>query len=170
MMKQVLTASILMLSMLVGASIPAAEASGTDQHSGHPECAERLDSSMMTMRYDFTHDVVFDVFTRPGGMTEIVLEPGEKIVSMPFAGAEDRWKMIVDGSRGDTLQQRVLVRAYRHNCSAGLMIETDRRHYHINLCCSSDAWMERVVWNYRNALTWENSVSNSEISSDSALR
>lgn len=29
-----------------------------------------------------------------------------------------------------------------------LLINTDRRIYHINLCCTEDSWMESVKWNY----------------------
>ncbi len=120
-------------------------------------CQERVLNPIMVMHYDFSSDGVFEVYSAPGNLTDIVLEAGENVLDVAMAGNEANWELRrVSGTSGLMVQEHFFVKALNHGCKAALMIKTDRRIYHINLCCSKDAWMDMVQWNYPGAEQLQN--------------
>ena len=113
-------------------------------------CSESQTHALIeAMHYDYVPDEVFEICTVPGKMVDVVLEPGEKVLGVPLAGEEKHWKIrVVSGTSGLMTQQHVFIRSEKPGCRGALLINTDRRIYHINLCCTDESWMESVKWNY----------------------
>ncbi|WP_167399432.1 TrbG/VirB9 family P-type conjugative transfer protein [Prosthecochloris sp. ZM] len=112
-------------------------------------CQSQFHCPVEVMHFDFMPDEVFEIYTVPGKMVDVVLEPGEKVLDVPLAGEDEHWKIrAVFGTSGLMKQQHVFIRSEKPGCRGALLINTDRRIYHINLSCTEDSWMEMVKWNY----------------------
>lgn len=102
-------------------------------------------------RYAWSEGALFQVYTKPGQVTDIVLEEGERLVGPGPVAAGDtvRW-MIGDTLSGSGSEQRVhiLVKPTRPDISTNLVINTDRRTYHLELRANASVYMASVSWSY----------------------
>jgi type IV secretion system protein TrbG len=102
-------------------------------------------------RYAFRDGALYQVYTKPGQVTDIALQEGEKLVGPGPVAAGDtaRW-MIGDTQSGAGNSQRVhiLVKPTRPDISTNLVINTDRRTYHIELRANPQVYMASVSWTY----------------------
>ncbi len=101
------------------------------------------------MLYDYAPGSLFQVYAAPLRLTDIQLQPGEKIVGQPAAGDTVRWilglgQSIVEGQE----QQHVYVKATRPGLETTLVITTDRRTYHLELHSYRETYMAAVQWRY----------------------
>jgi P-type conjugative transfer protein TrbG len=90
------------------------------------------------------------VATAPKRVTDLVLQPGEKLVTQPTAGDASLWVItVVDSVQRDEPQQHVYVKPLRSATSTNLAITTTRRTYHLELTSSStEPYMAAVAWRY----------------------
>ncbi len=98
--------------------------------------------------WPFTDGALYQVYTSPGRVTMIALQPGEELVTVA-AGDTVRW-IVGDTSSGggDELRVNVLVKPTRTGLKTNLVITTTRRTYLIELTSTERAWMASVSWDY----------------------
>lgn len=98
--------------------------------------------------YAYSEGAIYQVFTAPGVVTDIVLQSGENLVSVA-AGDTVRW-VIGDTSSGSGAEKRthVLVKPFSSGLATNLVITTDRRSYHLQLNATSKTAMSALSWTY----------------------
>lgn len=102
-------------------------------------------------RYAYSEGALFQIYTKPGQVTDIALQQGEALVGPGPVAAGDtvRW-MIGDTISGSGASARVhiLVKPTRPDISTNLVINTDRRTYHLELRANPRIYMASVSWIY----------------------
>lgn len=102
-------------------------------------------------QYPFAEGALYQVYTALGQVTDIALQEGEQLVgSGPVAAGDTvRW-IIGDTTSGTGAQTRVhiLVKPTRANLSTNLVINTDRRTYHLELKSTPATYMASLSWTY----------------------
>lgn len=102
-------------------------------------------------QYPWTDGALYQVYTAPGQVTDIALQAGEQLVSPGPVAAGDtvRWIIgdTVSGS-GPTARVHILVKPTRPDLATNLVINTDRRTYHLELRATASTYMASVSWTY----------------------
>jgi type IV secretion system protein VirB9 len=98
--------------------------------------------------YPFSDGTIYQVYTAPGLVTDIMLQPGETLVAVA-SGDTARWVIgdTTSGS-GDGKQTHVLVKPVSASLLTNLVITTDRRAYHIRLASTSATALSSLRWTY----------------------
>ncbi|MBV6778788.1 P-type conjugative transfer protein TrbG [Xanthomonas euvesicatoria] len=98
--------------------------------------------------WPFTDGALYQVYTAPGRVTVVSLQPGEELVTVA-AGDTVRW-IVGDTSSGSgaDLRVNVLVKPIRSGLKTNLVITTSRRTYLLELSSTEKAWMASVSWDY----------------------
>lgn len=112
---------------------------------------ERAGFANAIQQYAFTQGALFQVYARPGQVTDIALQPGERLVGPGPVAAGDtvRWMIGDTVSGAGTFEQvHILVKPTRPDISTNLVINTDRRTYHIELRADPVVYMASVSWTY----------------------
>ena len=106
-----------------------------------------------TMYYDFDNDFTYEIYCQPYRVTDLMLEPGEQVIEMPFLSEEKVWEIGAGVSRNGNIdtQHFFLKPAYSGLISSFIII-TDKRVYHILLKSFKDCFMTQVKWNYPNTM------------------
>jgi type IV secretion system protein VirB9 len=101
-----------------------------------------------TQVWPFSPNALYQVYTSPEKITDISLEAGEELVSVS-AGDTVRW-IIGDttSGAGPTLRVHVLVKPARPDLRTNLLINTNRRTYHLELSSTAQTWLASVSWQY----------------------
>jgi P-type conjugative transfer protein TrbG len=101
--------------------------------------------------YPYSAGSLYQVYTAPGEVTDIELEPGERLTgSGPVAAGDTvRW-IIGDTESGSGAAQRIhiLVKPTRPDLTTNLVINTDRRTYLLELHSDRHTYMASVSWQY----------------------
>jgi type IV secretion system protein TrbG len=101
--------------------------------------------------YPYSDGALYQVYAAPGEITDIALEPGEQLVgSGPVAAGDTvRW-IIGDTQSGTGAAKRVhiLLKPTRPDLITNLIIDTDRRTYHLELRSDDKTYMAAVSWIY----------------------
>jgi type IV secretion system protein VirB9 len=100
--------------------------------------------------YDYHPDQVFEVYTQLLRATDIYLEPGELVLEVPFISDSERW-ILGAGINQQNAQviQHIYIKPKEAGLEATMIINTDRRVYHILLRSYQAAYMPMVRWNYK---------------------
>jgi type IV secretion system protein VirB9 len=107
------------------------------------------DYSKAAMIYDYDGDWVYEVYTQPLRATDICLEPGEQASEIPFVSDSERWLLGAGISRENGQEvQHIYVKPKTHGIEASLIINTDRRVYHLIVKSFSNVHMPVVRWRY----------------------
>lgn len=98
--------------------------------------------------YAYSEGTIYQVYTAPGAVTDIALQPGEALVSVA-AGDTVRWVIgdTTSGS-GDTKRTHILVKPFGPGLATNLIVTTDRRSYHLQLTATSRTAMAALSWTY----------------------
>ena len=98
--------------------------------------------------WPYADGALYQVYTSPGRVTVIALQPGEELVTVS-AGDTVRWIVgdTASGSGAD-LRVNVLVKPTRVGLRTNLVITTNRRTYLLELSATPQAWMASVSWDY----------------------
>ncbi|MBI1687047.1 P-type conjugative transfer protein TrbG [Caulobacter hibisci] len=102
-------------------------------------------------RFDYRDEAVYPVIATPGRITDIILEPGENLVgSGPVAAGDTARWVIGDTISGQGGQRRVhvMIKPTASGLATNLVINTDRRTYHLELRASPRTWLSQVAWRY----------------------
>ncbi|MFS3136296.1 P-type conjugative transfer protein TrbG [Gluconacetobacter sacchari] len=101
--------------------------------------------------YPYSPGALYQVYASPGAVTDIMLQPGEKLVgSGPVAAGDTvRW-VIGDTSSGTGAAKRVhiLLKPTRPDLTTNLIVNTDRRTYLAELRATPATYMASVSWDY----------------------
>lgn len=108
--------------------------------------ADRFVSAVQV--YPWSEGALFQLFTAPGQISDIALQPGENLVAVA-AGDTVRW-IVGDttSGAGETKRTHVLVKPSATGLSTNLVITTDRRSYHLELASTTRTAMAAVSWTY----------------------
>ena len=102
-------------------------------------------------QYPYADGALYQVYAKPGQVTDIALQEGEQLVgSGPVASGDTvRW-MIGDtmSGVGATSRVHILVKPVRPDITTNLVINTDRRTYHLELRANPRVYMASVSWTY----------------------
>jgi len=102
-------------------------------------------------QYPWTDGALYQVYTAPGQVTDIALQEGEQLVGPGPVAAGDtvRWIIgdTISGS-GPAARVHILVKPTRPDLATNLVINTDRRTYHLELRATSATYMASVSWTY----------------------
>ncbi len=102
-------------------------------------------------QYPYADGALYQVYAKPGQVTDIALQEGEQLVgSGPVAAGDTvRW-MIGDtlSGTGPASRVHILVKPVRPDIATNLVINTDRRTYHLELRANPSVYMASVSWNY----------------------
>ncbi|WP_075258189.1 P-type conjugative transfer protein TrbG [Herbaspirillum camelliae] len=123
--------------------------------------------------WPFSDGALYQVYTAPGRVTVVSLQPGEELVTVA-AGDTVRW-IVGDTSSGsgDALRVNVLVKPIRSALKTNLVITTRRRTYLLELTSTEKAWMASVSWEYPKdallALRRQNQVAHAAAPAERGL-
>ncbi|WP_375551379.1 P-type conjugative transfer protein TrbG [Rhodophyticola porphyridii] len=101
--------------------------------------------------FPFSQGALYQVYAAPGQITNIALEPGERLTGEgPIAAGDTARWIIGDTTSGSGRDSRVhiLVKPTRSAITTNLVINTNRRTYLIELRANEDAYMPSVSWAY----------------------
>jgi P-type conjugative transfer protein TrbG len=105
-------------------------------------------------RFDYDDTAVYPVIATPGRITDIALEPGEVLVGTgPIAAGDTARWVIGDTTSGAGVSRRVhvLIKPTTAGLATNLIINSERRTYHLELRSSAKTWHTQVLWRYRSA-------------------
>jgi type IV secretion system protein VirB9 len=101
--------------------------------------------------YPWSEGALYQVYAAPGQITDIALEPGERLTGAgPIAAGDTARWIIGDTESGSGASRRVhvLVKPTRPDIATNLVIATDRRSYMLELRAGEETWMPAVSWHY----------------------
>jgi type IV secretion system protein VirB9 len=117
--------------------------------------------------YPFTEGALYQVYAAPGEITDIALEPGEQLVGSGPVAAGDTVRWIIgdtESGTGGGKRVHILVKPTRADLATNLVINTDRRTYHLELRSAEKTYMASVSWAYPQdqliALRGQNGVAD----------
>ena len=102
-------------------------------------------------QYHWTEGALYQVYTAPGQVTDIALQEGEQLVGPGPVAAGDTVRWIIGDTisgTGATARVHILVKPTRPDLSTNLVINTDRRTYHLELRATPSTYMASVSWTY----------------------
>jgi type IV secretion system protein VirB9 len=110
---------------------------------------DRGDYFNAIVRYAYEPGTLYQVFAAPMHVTDVVLEPGERISGQPATGDSVRWVLAVGQSMDHGQpQSHVYVKPTRADLQTNLAINTDRRTYLLELRSYDETYMAAVTWHY----------------------
>jgi type IV secretion system protein VirB9 len=101
--------------------------------------------------YPFSDGALYQVYAAPGEVTDIALEAGEHLVGAGPVAAGDTVRWIVgdtESGAGASKRIHILVKPTRPDLATNLVINTDRRTYHLELQSAEKTYMASVSWVY----------------------
>ncbi|MEM7710578.1 MAG: P-type conjugative transfer protein TrbG [Pseudomonadota bacterium] len=101
--------------------------------------------------YAFSPGALYRIYATPGRITEITLEHGEQLVGEGPIAAGDTARWIIGDTisgTGDAARVHVLIKPTRPEVETNLILNTDRRTYHLELIATDDTHMPSVAWFY----------------------
>jgi type IV secretion system protein TrbG len=101
--------------------------------------------------YPFVDGALYQVYTSPGQITDIGLQPGEQLVGSGPVAAGDTVRWIIgdtESGAGNTKQVHILVKPTRAELMTNLVINTNLRTYHMELRSTEKTYMASVSWQY----------------------
>lgn len=101
--------------------------------------------------FPWSEGALYQVYAAPGQITNIALEPGERLTGPGPIAAGDTARWIIGDTTsgaGRTARVHILVKPTRPDITTNLVVNTDRRTYHIELRANEEAWMPSIAWAY----------------------
>lgn len=106
-----------------------------------------------TMYYDFDSDFTYEIYCQPYRVTDLILEPGEQVIEMPFLSEEKVWEIGAGVSRNGNIDtQHFFLKPAYSGLITSFIIITDKRVYHLLLKSFKDCYMTQVKWQYPNSM------------------
>ena len=117
--------------------------------------------------YPFSDGALFQVYAAPGQVTDIALQEGEQLTGSGPVAAGDTVRWIIgdtESGTGASKRVHILVKPTRPDLLTNLVINTDRRTYHLELRSAEKTYMASVSWQYPQdqliALRGQNAVAS----------
>ena len=102
-------------------------------------------------QYPWTDGALYQLYAAPGQVTDIALQEGEHLAGTGPVAAGDTVRWIIGDTTsgsGATARVHILVKPTRSDLVTNLIINTDRRTYHLELRATPATYMASVSWNY----------------------
>lgn len=140
---------------------PLAEEKGKPELSGTAAARESTKEAVVTpdkwtngtMYYDYDNDFTYEIYCQPYRVTDLILEPGEQVIEMPFLSEEKVWEIGAGVSRnGGVDTQHFFLKPAYSGLITSFIIITDKRVYHMLLKSLKDCYMTQVKWEYPNTM------------------
>ena len=99
--------------------------------------------------YPFTEGALYQLYAAPGQVTDIALQPGEQLVGNGPVAAGDTTRWVIGDTTsgtGPTMRVHILVKPTRAGLATNLVINTDRRTYHLELRSAEKTYMASLSW------------------------
>jgi type IV secretion system protein TrbG len=118
--------------------------------------------------YPWSDGALYQVYAAPGEITDVALEPGERLVGSGPVAAGDTVRWIIgatESGAGPSQRVHILLKPTRPDLVTNLIIDTDRRTYHLELRSDDKTYMAAVSWLYAEdqliALRQQNAAADS---------
>lgn len=101
--------------------------------------------------YPYSDGALFQVYAAPGQITDLTLQDGEQLVGNGAVAAGDTVRWIIgdtESGSGTSKRVHILVKPTRADIGTNLIINTDRRTYHLELRATPATYMASVSWTY----------------------
>src|SRR5487761_2599432 len=101
--------------------------------------------------YPFSDGALYQVYAAPGEITDIALEAGEQLVGSGPVAAGDTVRWVIgetESGVGAAKRVHILGKPTRPDLVTNLIINTDRRTYHLELHSADKTYMASVSWAY----------------------
>ena len=113
------------------------------------QAPDRSDYFNAIVQYAYEPGTLYQVYAEPMRITDIALQPGEKILGQPASGDVVRWLLALGKSMDHGVEQwHVYLKPTRPDLETNLAINTDRRSYLMELHSFADTYMAAIVWHY----------------------
>lgn len=102
-------------------------------------------------RFAWSEGGLYQVYTAPGRVTDLVLEAGERLAGPGPIAAGDTARWVIgdtESGDGETRRVHILVKPTLPGLSTNLVINTDRRTYYVELRAGAATYMASVAWTY----------------------
>ena len=101
--------------------------------------------------YPFADGALYQLYAAPGEVTDIALQEGEQLVGAGPVAAGDTVRWIIgdtESGAGASKRVHILVKPTRADLWTNLIINTDRRTYHLEMRSTERTYMASVSWQY----------------------
>jgi P-type conjugative transfer protein TrbG len=101
--------------------------------------------------YPFADGALYQVYSAPGQVTDIALQEREQLVGSGPVAAGDTVRWIIGDTESGTAAAKkvhILAKPTRPDLVTNLVINTDRRTYHLELRSTEKTYMASVSWLY----------------------
>jgi len=101
--------------------------------------------------YPFAQGALYQVYASPGEITDIALQDGEQLVGSGPVAAGDTVRWVIgdtESGAGAAKKIHIMVKPTRADLMTNLVINTDRRTYHLELRSLEKTYMASVSWQY----------------------
>jgi type IV secretion system protein VirB9 len=101
--------------------------------------------------YPFSDGALYQVYAAPGEVTDIALEAGEQLVGTGPVAAGDTVRWVIgdtESGSGATKRIHILLKPTQPDLTTNLVINTDRRTYHLELRAVNKTYMASVSFAY----------------------
>lgn len=101
--------------------------------------------------FPFTDGALYQVYAAPGEITDLTLEAGEQLVGTGPVAAGDTVRWVIgntESGSGSGKRIHILLKPTQTALATNLVINTDRRTYHLELRSMDRTYMASVSWSY----------------------
>jgi type IV secretion system protein VirB9 len=135
----------------------AAQPAGADAVVASTGAALRVPQRFVNgvMLYDYDETFVYEIHCQPYRVTDVMLEPGEEALEMPFLSEDKVWEIGAGVSRKNNLDmQHFFLKPSVSGLTTSMIIITNRRVYHFLLKSYKDRYMTMVRWEYPRTMPY----------------
>ena len=117
----------------------------TNQATQKPQASKNIGSKTY---YNYKEGAIFQLHAGIDRVTDVELQPGEKLTNQPVAGDTVRWTVGTMTSVGKLGEQvHLVVKPLEPDLETNIIVTTNRRVYHLQ-ATSGDWYMPSVAWHY----------------------
>ncbi len=101
--------------------------------------------------YPFADGALYQLYAAPGEVTDVALQEGEQLVGAGPVAAGDTVRWIIgdtESGTGTSKRVHILVKPTRADLWTNLVVNTDRRTYHLEMRSTERTYMASVSWQY----------------------
>ena len=101
--------------------------------------------------FPFSDGALYQVYAAPGEITDIALEAGEQLVGSGPVAAGDTIRWVIGSTESGAAPAKrthILLKPTQPNLTTNLVINTDRRTYHLELRSDDKTYIASVSWAY----------------------
>lgn len=99
--------------------------------------------------YDYMEGALYEIYSAPFHVTDIMLQPGETLTSPPAAGDTARWSLDVTTSgTGKDQRVHIFLKPHLPSLRTNIAVSTDKHIYHLECQSFNETYQAGVSWYY----------------------